>query len=655
MVTRRKVALIALDSITPIMVNRFMREGRLPNLDLMRRRGWSAEILPTWPATTPAGWTTVATGAWPSTHGIEGFAVHVEGEPLDKKNHSCFSDRVRAEFIWQAAERAGKRTVLLKYPLSWPFTAGDLVTQVDGAGGWGGLKCAFDLVHSGCWDTAATPVRTSAEAEVVPQEWLTRDSDTMNEESVQALPVDVPGPWTNLPRGVTPLWETGLTLRYRGRDAGANVRALAVGVGSDTGLLISTGRDGAQARQVGAGEWTDWLRVIVPTPDGERAGHVRFKVLAFDAEARALRLYQSQVHREDGYTRPDSLAAELLADAGPFVEWTEGYERLKGWIDDPTQLEIYQQHVEWMGRATESLLRNRPWDLFMTEVHFLDMAYHLYWGTVSPQHPGYDPAKAPGYWALLGRAHELADMFVGAVRRAAGDDALVVVLGDHGHDLYHTSLLANNLLLREGLLSLYRDRRTGLPRIDWRRTKAYASSYRVYVNLAGRDPDGIVTPDDYPAVQERIIQALYDVRDARTQQHPVRLAVRREDARALGLYGGSMGDVVLAMAPGYQARGTISVPAEAWLGGRVQTESVTILKVNQLFEEFSGDHDTSLPLTHSIRTLIYMDGPGVKPGARQVPARLVDVAPTICRYLDIPLPAQCEGSPMWDPFADSPA
>ncbi len=650
---KRRVALIALDSITPIMVDRFMAEGRLPNLERMRRQGWSAEILPTWPATTPAGWTTVATGAWPSTHGIEGFAVHVEGEPLDKKNHSCLSDRVRAEFIWQTAERAGKRSTLLKYPLSWPFTAGDLVTQVDGAGGWGGLKCAFDLIHSGSWDTAAAAAASGQRAtQVVSQEWITRDSDTMDEESVQPLPVREAGPWTNLPPGTLPLWETSLTLRHRAAAAGTEVHLLAVRAGSRESLLVAGQRDAAAASQAGVGQWTGWLQVPVSTPEGETSGHVRFKVLAFDAGARRLRLYQTQVHRDSGYTRPAPLATELLEAAGPFVEWTEGYERLKGWIDDPTQLEIYEQHVEWMGRATEFLLRRHPWDLFMTEVHFLDMAYHLYWGTVNPEHPDYSAEKAPGYWDLLGRVHELADSFVGQVRKAAGEEALILVLGDHGHDLYHSSLLANNLLLREGLLALYQDRRSGVPRIDWGRTRAYASSYRVYVNVAGRDPQGIVKQDEYDGIQERIIQALYDVRDARTGRHPVRLAVRREDSRAFGLYGGSMGDVVLAMAPGYQTRSTITVPAEAWLGGRVQPERVPVLKVNRLFEEFSGDHDTSLPLTHSIRTLIYADGPGVKPGGRRVPVRLVDVAPTVCRYLDIPFPADCEGSPIWEAFAD---
>jgi len=648
----RKVAVVGLDSITPVMIERFLAEGRMPNLERMRERGFSSEITPTMPPTTPAGWTTVATGAWPSTHGVEGFAVHDEGRPLDQKRHSCHSDAVKAEFIWQAAERAGKRTVLLKYPLSWPFRGGPLVTQVDGAAGWGGIKCVFDLVHSGSWDTNAAAPEAAGDGQALGQEWLTRDIDTIHDESTQALAVRAPAAWVNLPAGAGPLWETAMDLRHRGMGAGVTVHALAFETGGVERLLLARARDGAGARPLAAGDWSDWLDLDVPTPDGERRGHLRVKVMAFDAPARRLRLYQSQVHQATGFTRPASLAAELLEAAGPFVEWTESYERQQGWIDDQTQLEIYEQHAGWMSRASRHLLRRQGWDLFMAEVHSVDMAYHLYWGAAMPGHPQHNPAKAGYYWDLLGRAHELADQYLGAVREAAGEDALVIVLGDHGHDMYHTNVLSNHLLLHAGLLALYRDRRTGEPRIDWKSTRAYASGYRVYLNVAGRDPDGIVPPGEYRATQERVIQTLYRLADPRTQDHPVRLAVRREDAEAIGLYGGSMGDVVFAMAPGFETRNTIHVPADAWLGGRLQLDRVPVFKQTEMFREFSGDHDTALPFTRSIRSLLFLDGPAVRAGRRRVPVRMVDIAPTICHYLGIPFPAQCEGSPLWEAFSE---
>lgn len=642
-----KVVVVGLDSITPVMIDRFVEEGRMPNLKRLRERGWSSEITPTMPPTTPAGWTTIATGAWPSTHGIEGFAVHAEGEPLDQKNHACTAARIKAETIWQAAERAGKRTVLLKYPMSWPPLGGDKVVQVDGAGGWGGLKCVFDLAHSACWDTEE---RAAEGEQGVIGDWMTRDQDNLDEESVRPLPVSEPGNWLHLPDDVQPLWETQLRLQTKGGCEAVAVYVLAVACGEERRLLLATARDASVGQWLNGRGWSEWMRITFQTVDGARSGHLRVKVMEFDAEEKRLRLYQTQVHQEDGYTRPAGLANELLEAAGPFVEWTESYDRLQGWIDDETQLEIYEQHVEWMSRASAYLLRNQQWDLFMTQVHFLDMAYHIYWGAVQPEHPEYDPERAPVYWELLGKAHELADRFLGAVLQEVDDDTQVVVLGDHGHDAYHSNFLANHLLIKEGLLAVQRDPRTGEARIDWKRTKVYANSYRVYFNVAGRDPDGIVTSTEYRELQERVIRLFEDVRDPRTGAAPIRVAIRREDAQSLGLYGGSMGDVVIAMAPGYQTRSTIALPDDAWRGRRLQRERVSLFKQTRLFRDFTGEHDTSLPMTRSIRTLLYMAGPGVREGSATVPVRMVDVAPTLCRSLGIPYPQQCEGNPLWQPF-----
>jgi|GEM_PF-1362474 len=650
--SKGKVAVIGIDSITPVMIGRFMAEGRMPNLQRLYERGWSSEITSTMPPTTPAAWTTVATGAWPSTHGIEGFAVHWPGDPLDKKRHSCSSSEVRSEFIWQTAEQAGKRSILLKYPVSWPPRGGDAVLQVDGAGGWGGLKCVWDLVHSGCWDSQATAYMHSSNAHALSTpEWLTRDQDNLDEEQTQRLEIGPPQLWQQLPADAEPLWETQLVLRNHGMPEGTPLYLLALRLNGSDRLALARDRVDDEIMLLSQGAWSDWIRVSIPTRDGPRFGHLRLKPMLFDAPGRRLRIYQTQIHQEAGFTRPASVAQELLAAAGPFAEWTEAYDLLQGWIDDQTQLEIYEQHVDWVSRAAQHLIRSHPWDLFMTQVHFVDMAYHLYWGAIDPGHPDYAPDRAGFYWELLGKVHELADRCLGAILEALDSDTLVIVLGDHGHDLYHTALLINHLLLQQGLLTLYRDRRTGAARIDWQRTHAYASGYRVFLNMAGRDPQGIIPTDDYRARQEQIIQALYAVRDPRTGHAPVRMAVRREDAESLGLYGETMGDVVFAMAPGYQVRSSLTVPPDAWVGQHLQLHRISALKNTRLFKEFTGEHDSALPFTRAIHSLLYMDGPGIRQGRRRVPVRMVDIAPTICHHLGIPFPANCEGGVLWDAYS----
>jgi predicted AlkP superfamily phosphohydrolase/phosphomutase len=637
------VALLGLDSLTPTMVYPMLEQGAMPTLARLAARGWWSEVVPTMPPTTPAGWTTVATGAWPSTHGIEGFAVHREGDPLDRKIHALTSDLVRAEPIWAVADRHGMESVLLKFPITWPPSAARRVTQVDGAAGWGGLKCVHDLVHSGCWDSEAR-AHAPAASDGLAQEWMTRDADNLGDESVQRLAPEPPRAWVGVPGGFDARF--GATARLAARGGGAaEVHLLGGRVAQGGRLLVAARPDATGCRPLVEGEWSDWL--LLDFGPGAGQGFARFKVMRLGTEPPSLRLYQSQVHRRDGFTRPEGLAAELEAAAGPFVEWTESYDRLQGWIDDPTQLELYRDHLEWMARASRHLLRSRPWRLFMTQVHVLDMAYHLYWGAIDPRHPDHRPELAARCWEILREVHRLADRLIAAVLAELDDETLFVVLGEHGHDLYHTGFLTNHLLIREGLLALRRDPRTGRPSLDWSRTRAYASSYRVYLNLRGRDPDGVVGPDERERVRDQVLGALYSVRDPRTGEAPVRLAIAREDARGLGLYGPSMGDVVFAMAPGFQARSSIEPPPECWIGSRLVAERLPVLAPTRLFSDFTGDHDTALPFSRSIQTLLYLHGRDIRPNRSQVPVRLVDVAPTVCEWLGLPPPADCEGSALW--------
>jgi predicted AlkP superfamily phosphohydrolase/phosphomutase len=644
----RRVALLGLDSITPAMVGPMLAEGAMPALAELIGAGWSSEAVSTLPPTTPTAWTTVATGAWPSTHGVEGFAVHREGDPLDRKRHALTSDMVRADRIWDLAARHGLESTLLKFPVSWPPSESPCVTQVDGAGGWGGLKCVHDLVHSACWDSE--PARATAGTEAVGQEWMTRDADNLDEESVRPIALLAPaeaGSWRNLPAGFEPAF--GAVLRLAARNGGeAAVHALAGRDGRRPRLLLSDRPDAAGRRPVAEGEWTGWIALDVRGggPDGAACGHVRFRAMRLGADPPRLRLYQSQLHRRDGFTRPPELARSLEAAAGPFVEWTEAYDRLQGWIDDATQLEIYRDHVEWMVRASRHLMRETPWRLFLTQLHVLDMAYHLYWAAIDPRHPDHRPEDRDRCWALLREVHALADRLVRAVREEADEETLVVVLGDHGHDVYHTALLTNHVLLREGLLAVRRDPRTGRPAIHWPGTAAYASGYRVHLNVRGRDPDGVLEPAAVGRVRESVIALLAGLRDPRTGQRPVRLALGRDDAAGLGLGGPGMGDVVFATGPGYQARSSVQPPVGCWIGSRLVPDRVPPFQPTRLFREFTGEHDTALPFSRSMHTLLYLAGPGVRRGRSRLPVRLVDVAPTLCEWLGLPPPANCEGAPI---------
>jgi predicted AlkP superfamily phosphohydrolase/phosphomutase len=147
----------------------------------------------------------------------------------------------------------------------------------------------------------------------------------------------------------------------------------------------------------------------------------------------------------------------------------------------------------------------------------------------------------------------------------------------------------------------------------------------VYVNLKGRDPEGIVEPEDYEKVQQEIMDALLTYRDPETGKRPVALALSKQDARILGLYGDRIGDVIYAINP--------------WFGSQ---------------------HGQILPTAEygacSLKALLVFNGPGIKKGHRlQRTVWLTDIVPTICYLLDMPVPEHAEGAIIYQALKDPDA
>jgi predicted AlkP superfamily phosphohydrolase/phosphomutase len=205
---------------------------------------------------------------------------------------------------------------------------------------------------------------------------------------------------------------------------------------------------------------------------------------------------------------------------------------------------------------------------------------------------------------------------LGRLVSSVDDETLVCVVSDHGAKTWLADVDVRGILVDAGLMEI--DTESG--QVVWERTKAVPQrACYVYVNLRGRDPDGIVEPGrEYEAVRDCVIDALHDYVEPVTQTRPCDLALRREDARVLGLYGPRVGDVVYALRP-----------------------------------PFGHEHGQSLSSGRfgrgSLESTICLAGPGIKHGhVHEGMTGIQDVVPTLCYLVDIPVPAGCEGAIIYD-------
>ncbi len=615
---------------------RFVDEGRMPNLERMIKRGSVVEMLSTFPPLTGTAWTTIASGAWPSTTGVEGHWIHFEGEPFEQIHRSYNSQMVKTERIWQTAERAGKTPMLLKFPVTWPPTVTNGY-QFSGCGGYADQDCAFQIAHVRCYttDPTVTDVRGWYVTPVnrvelrQAQKWDSRNIDTS--DAYETCIIVEPD------RGGEPK-------RYHGLIAKTN---------GEWRLWLSPTRNVDKALCVLArGEWSDWLEDEFVVEGRKTRGYFKAKLLEIQPHHDKIKLYFSTIHEVEGNSFPESLSQTIYDRVGPLWEEVHVHDLVAGWIDDETWIEICEQHTDSMVSAAKYMMRNLPWDLFWTQWHPIDYTLHQFYPGIDPQFPGHDPQKSEYYWNIIGRVHSQADRLIGAILEEVDSDTLICVAGDHGHTLWHTTLSLNNLLVKEGLIHVdgfEGDRAL----IDWSKSRAFCDcNDSVFLNVQGRDPYGCVKPgEEYEKLRQKVIALLYDLRDKDSGEPVVELAVTREAARGFGIFGGGIGDVVFSMRSGYRS---IVRGRDGWERNFGISPGYSVFEPRKAFKTLTSEHGQFSPWNPDLHTVSIWQGPGIRAsGHPNALGRLVDIAPTFCHVLGMPFPRDNEGSVMYSILTQS--
>ena len=109
--------LIGIDGMSPKILERFIAEGKLPNIYKLMSKGVFSKAISSIPVFTPTNWATISTGARPGTHGVFLWGTHEAGENLNEDHFDeCMTSTVcSAEYLWETARKQGRKSVLLNY------------------------------------------------------------------------------------------------------------------------------------------------------------------------------------------------------------------------------------------------------------------------------------------------------------------------------------------------------------------------------------------------------------------------------------------------------------------------------------------------------------------------------------------------------------
>ncbi len=670
MTRTRRLIWIGFDGAAPGFFRKFVAEGKLPALARLMREGVFSESLPIPPCDTPTNWSVLQTGAHTGTTEVVSFFTHRPGEPLNVAHTTLHSGAVKAEFVWEAAERQGKRCILLNWPCSWPSRLRQSI-QVNGTGPFtASWRVSFGRVYR----QGELGGRTLDPAILKLVGGLVDD--------VRLAPAE---PWKNAPASHRSPLETTIALlgadRFRWSETGMQIDAAGAAATADADFrtyhvlvidsagrgydraIVARSRDAGEAiAELRVGEWSGWigeefsrdkvLQQLVPIREPRIEGVFRLKLLRLSPDGRTFGLYRTDIWQAEGWAHPPEIARELRSVVGPFTEGLELPPPPSRVFDEwQTFHEQLDQARAWYVGAARHLTGRHPWDILGVQLHIQDGINHIVARDICPEDTGYTPAKAVTAWEQIEAAYVASDRIVGELVEACADaETVVCVVSDHGALPTFRQCLVSGALARAGLMSYARDPRSGRWNVDWARTQVFPRRGHVWVNLKGRDPQGIVEPAAYEAVREQAIRALLGIWDEARKTRPILVAVRKEDAVSFGQWGDTVGDVITFMAPLYADSDAdyASLPSDP-----LATPDVGPT-------DLGCAHHPYLPSASygiwSNPAVFFLAGPGVRRGyARPSPITQADVAPTLCHLLGIAPPAQCEGKIVTDVLEPQPA
>ena len=635
-----KVMMIGIDGFDPIYAKPLLEQGKLPNIQKFLAMGSTTadmSMIGALPTYTPPNWCSLATGCWPGTHGITCFWNHTLGEPLDKMSLGFDSAQCQAEYLHDAFARAGKQSIVAGWPTTWPPT-NEQTILLDGSSIHPFLKETVDYerFYRGSQEVETVIFKphtaNTSGAECFVTEDISDMQFTLADNAPGALEIDdsmLMGTCDQIETPIRPAqgwaWDTG--------EAKEVILPVNNGLERRYGLLKKSSADGsydhlelyadkktpAPLASVQKGQWSGCIydEFLIDGKKHKVCYQLRLLTLAEDGSA--LYLYGSFANDldNDDHVYPQAVKKELLEKLGaPLMMSNCGRK-------DPDKLQIIYETVvlgfRWMMDAVEYLMETKPWDLVLQGLHIIDQGNHVHLdGTAEPGEVG---AMHRQY---LEKYYAFADEYVGRAFKWLEQGVAVIVASDHGGlivgddsiELGDAWNLNIGVLEELGYIAVVEH--NGHKEIDWSKTRAIAqrSSY-IYINLKGRDPEGIVEPEDYDQLVEQIINDLYQYRDPKTGRRVVGIALNRADMELVHLYGEHVGDIFYTLEP-----------------------------------DFAHDQGNSLSNAirqgSSIKCFFMAAGPGIKKNhVIQRRVEIVDLVPTLCHLAAVDVPLTAEGGPIY--------
>ncbi len=625
-----RIVILGLDGMEPTLAEKFMDEGRLPNLAALRKNGFYGRLRTTTPSISPVAWSSFMTGSEPSKHNIFDFlsrdprtylpdlsSARIDGPkkvlPLGKYNIPLSKPVIRGMRrsvpFWKILGEKGVFSTILRVPITFPPEKfkGHLLSGM----------CAPDLKGSqGTFSFYTTDAGRIERKEggmnipVVLKDGKIKTHISGPENTLLKKPVEM-----KLPMTITVDARTG-----------------------ESTIEVS-----GQRIRLKTGTFSPWTRISFRPGLGMKihsickfyisrtSPHFEMYVtpLNIDPEKPALPI-----------SHPFIYSVYLSRLLGSFItlgEANDTWALNEGVLSEQAFLDLtYANHLEWEGMVFNALEKTKK-GLVCCVFETTDSIQHMFLRYLDKGHPAVRPGQDKMGPKVIEDLYVRMDGLVGRVLAKLDDKSVLIVMSDHGFKSFRRGVNVNSWLWRNGYLKL-KDGRTESAEwfkdVDWTGTRAYGLGLGgIYLNLRGREAQGIVSPGaEAQALKDELVGRFNGLKDSGSNATAVN---RAYDTGAIyaGPYKENAPDLIVGYAEGYRA---------SWdsVTGKV---NATIFEDN--VKAWGGDHCID---------------PKVVPGVlfsnialgNESPS-IMDLAPTILELFGLRPPASMDGRSLvgaGDPF-----
>ncbi|UCD03894.1 MAG: alkaline phosphatase family protein [Candidatus Woesearchaeota archaeon] len=335
------------------------------------------------------------------------------------------------------------------------------------------------------------------------------------------------------------------------------------------------------------------------------------------------------------------------------------------------------------------MYEKEDFDFFMAVYGCSDFMSHWFWHHMDKNHPLHDPIKSKKWENAILEYYKLLDKQLNEILSILKKDTTFFIISDHGFGPYEKGVYINswlidkgylklksnlstkfkyflhkkglnldnmyNLILKTGILNTSLFNKLGFSNamskeserartkilkflsflfllsfkdVDWKKTKAYSiGNYgQIYLNIKGREPEGIIKKENYNKVRNKLISDLKTIIDPKTNKHIDIEVLKKEEI--------------------YNGPHTENAPDLFFIMNNFKYIAARYFEFGS--SKLFGPPHRNLSGCHRRNGMFLASNSNIKKGIKN--ASIIDITPTILHILKVPIPIDIDGKILTDIF-----